>query len=63
MSEAEKEGEEKRTPVRMTRTLTLKVQDSTPSSLAYYFALLDGGAGTDTCITGPSKVKVINCEL
>jgi hypothetical protein len=37
------------------------VQESTPNSLAHLFALLDGGAGTDTC-TATSNVRVINCE-
>jgi hypothetical protein len=42
-------------------TLTLKVTESTPNSLAHLFALLDGGADTDSC-TATSNVRVINCE-
>jgi hypothetical protein len=42
-------------------TLTLQVQDNSPSTLTHFFALLDGGAGTDSC-TATSNVKVINCE-
>jgi hypothetical protein len=41
-------------------TLTLQVQDSVPSRLGYYFALLDGGIGNDTCVT-TTNVQVINC--